>query len=214
MPPKKAAAAPAAKKAPAKAQPAKAPAKAAPAKKAGAPAPAKKAAAAPKVQEEKKEEEKIVEQPKVVEPPKEPVIGESVIKYSTYKTAFKHKDGMLKWEDIDEEYCFSCAFEENNYELKLRKEEEEGVYLKMEAEIFYGLQDGTTYVCEVKEHPYVMVRKVKAEGEESEEEEKKAGEAEEEPEEEINPALGQADDPRDPKNLTAFHRIVVHPENE
>ena len=130
MPPKKTTAAPATKKASSKAQATKASAKAAPAKKAGGPAPAKKAAAAPKVEEEKKVEE----QPplEVVEVPKEPVIGKSVITYSTYKTEFTHKDGMLKWEDIDEEYCFSCAFEENNYELKLRKEEEEGAYLKME----------------------------------------------------------------------------------
>ena len=58
------------------------------------------------------------------------------------------------------------------------------------------------------------MRKVKGEGEESEEEEKKEGEAVEEEEEEINPALGQADDPRDPKNLTTFHKIVIHPENQ
>ena len=119
MPPKKAVAPPVAKKAPVKAVPAKVAPKAgaaAPAKKVTSAAPVKKAAPPAK----KEEEKKIEEQPKVVEIPKEPVLGESVITYSTYKTSFKHIDGMLKWEDVDEEYCFSSAFDEGNYELKLK----------------------------------------------------------------------------------------------
>ena len=88
----------------------------------------------------------------------------------------------------------------------------------MDAEIFYGLVNGETYICEVKEHPYVKVRKVKGEGEESEEEEKKEGESnndqDKEEEEIINPFLSQADDPSDPANLKTIHKIVVHPKNE
>ena len=124
MPPKKAVAPPVAKKAPVKAVPAKVAPKAgaaAPAKKVTSAAPVKKAAPPAKKEEEKKvEEKKIEEKPKFVEIPKEPVLGESVITYSTYKTSFKHIDGMLKWEDVDEEYCFSSAFDEGNYELKLK----------------------------------------------------------------------------------------------
>jgi len=66
------------------------------------------------------EEEKKVEVPEP-EPPKEPVLGESVIKYNHYKEAFKHIDGAIPWEDIDEEYGFSDVFE-GDYNLVLRKE--------------------------------------------------------------------------------------------
>lgn len=52
----------------------------------------------------------VIEPPAEPEPPKEPVIAESVIKYNHYKKSFKHVDGAISWEDIDEQYAFSFAF--------------------------------------------------------------------------------------------------------
>jgi len=115
-----------AKKPAAKAAPAKAAAKA-PAAKGKAPAakaPAKKAAAA---KEEKKVEEPVAakeeEKLEVKTAVKEQMArfqihGESVIKFNHYNQSFKHVDGMISWDAIDEEYCFSDVYE-GGYELKM-----------------------------------------------------------------------------------------------
>lgn len=141
--------------------PGKKSAAAAPAKKKGGktavskPAPAKPEAEAAKVEEEKKEEEKVPEEvPPVVEEPvpevKEPVVGESIIRYNHYKKPFKHVDGCIKWEDIDEQYAFSFAFK-GEYNLKLRKEKEPDLYLRCENKCFYDLEVGQIYLIEVEE---------------------------------------------------------------
>jgi len=119
-----------AKKPVAKGTAAKAPAKAAPAK-AGAKAPAKTVAkkAAP---EKKKEEEKVAVEEEKVEEKIAPVEqmkayqiqGESVIKFNHYKQSFKHVDGRISWDAIDEEYCFSDVYEDG-YELKMIIETDE-----------------------------------------------------------------------------------------
>ena len=71
----------------------------------------------PVKEEVKKEEEKKVEEVKVEAPPvvveeeiKEPEVGDAIIRYNHYKKPFPVVDGVLKWEDIDEEYCFSFVF--------------------------------------------------------------------------------------------------------
>ena len=46
--------------------------------------------------------------PVVVEP--EPQTGKVRVQYSHYDKQFPIKDGLLKWEDIDDEYCISFAF--------------------------------------------------------------------------------------------------------
>ena len=50
--------------------------------------------------------------------------GESVIKFNHYKHSFKHVDGMISWDAIDEEYCFSDVYEDG-YELKMIIETDE-----------------------------------------------------------------------------------------
>ena len=56
-----------------------------------------------------------------------------MIKYNHYKTEFKHVDGMISWDDIDEEYCFSDVFEDG-YELKMIMEVEGTDYGQMTKE--------------------------------------------------------------------------------
>ena len=131
-------------------------------KKPTEPSKGKKAAAAKnaapsepkKVEEEKKEEalsvENPVEEEKVIEPVKEPVLGSSIIKYNAYNQEFKHIDGVLKWADIDEEYCFSFAFK-GDYQLKLRKPHEPDIFLECKDKEFHGLVDGVTYQVEIEE---------------------------------------------------------------
>ena len=62
-----------------------------------------------KKEEEKKEAVKVEALP-VVEEVKEPELGDAIIRYNHYKKPFQISDGVLKWEDIDEQYCFSFAF--------------------------------------------------------------------------------------------------------
>ena len=63
---------------------------------------------------------------------------------------FKHTDGIISWDDIEEQYCFSVGFV-GNFSLKIRKDKQRDVYLKNENKIFYGLEEGTVYVVEVEE---------------------------------------------------------------
>ena len=91
---------------------------AAPRKAAPAAAAKKAAPPAPKKVEEKPpepEEVKVEEAPVVEEAPKtpEPVVGSVIVLYSVYNQSFPTVDGVLKWEDVDEEYCFSFAFAGN-----------------------------------------------------------------------------------------------------
>ena len=75
-----------------------------------------------------------------------------MIKYNHYSETFKHVDGAIAWEDIDEEYAFSDVFE-GDYNLQLMKEKDaaanKGPYLVSKLEVFYGLEDGETYVIKV-----------------------------------------------------------------
>ena len=114
---------------PAKKPATKAPVKAAakaPAAKGKAPAakdPAKKAAPAEKKVEAPVEAPKEEEKIQTAEAVKEQMArfqikGESVIKFNHYNQSFKHVDGMISWDAIDEEYCFSDVYEDG-YELKM-----------------------------------------------------------------------------------------------
>ena len=149
---------PAATKAPVKAPAAKAPVtKAAPG---GKSAPPKKAA--PKKDEPKEEEKKAVEEqkieeepPKIPEPPKDPVHGKCVVNFNHYNTAFPIIDGVMKWFDIDEEYAFSCVYEQGFF-LKMyegTKLEEKGEEVQVKGHTFLGCEDGKEYVCEAVDAP-------------------------------------------------------------
>ena len=126
----------------------------------------KKQVAKPKpAPEEKKVEEPIkelVEEEKIPEPEpvKEPVLGSSKVKYNAYNEEFKHIDGILKWEDIDEAYCFSFAFK-GEYSLKLRKPNEPDIFLECIDKQFYGLEDGVAYQVEVEEDTIAESKVVK-----------------------------------------------------
>ena len=111
-----------------------------------------------KVEQPKEEEKKVevvpvvVEEAKVeekVELPPEPVVGESMIKFNHYKKMFKHTDGVIPWDDIEEQYAFSYGYV-GNYKLKLRKEKEKDIFLKCEDKKFYGLEVGTVYMIEIE----------------------------------------------------------------
>ena len=140
-PPAKKPAAPA--KSTAKPAAAKAPAKAAAPKKAAAPV--------------KQEEEKKVEEPSPVveaipepEPPKEPVLGKVVVLFNHYNESFPICDGVLKWFDIDEEYCFSSVYE-TGFFLSMYPEGNKESLLEIKGHTFLGCVDGSTYVVEARE---------------------------------------------------------------
>ena len=48
----------------------------------------------------------------VIEEPKEPVLGSCMVHFNHYNNKFPIKDGVMKWFDIDEEYAFSCVYEQ------------------------------------------------------------------------------------------------------
>ena len=90
----------------------------------------------PEVVIEEKQPEPVVEEE--LQAPEEvtiAIVGESVIKYNHYKKKFKHRNGAISFEDIEEQYAFSVGYV-GNYDLKLRKEKERDVYLKSENKVF------------------------------------------------------------------------------
>jgi hypothetical protein len=131
----------------------------APAPKAAPKAPSKPATKKEekKVEEAKVEEAKDEEPTPVVEeaipepvPPKEPVLGKVVVKFNHYNESFPIIDGVLKWKDIDEEYCFSTVYE-TGFFLAMWPEESKDSLMEIRGHTFRGCQDGATYVVEAKE---------------------------------------------------------------
>ena len=99
-------------------------------------------------EEVKKEEVKVEAPPVVIEEVKEPEVGDAIIRYNHYKKPFTITDGVLKWEDIDEEYCFSFAFT-GDYKLLLRPEKVRDEYLECKDKAFIGLEINGIYIVEV-----------------------------------------------------------------
>ncbi|KAK3288826.1 hypothetical protein CYMTET_3706 [Cymbomonas tetramitiformis] len=83
-------------------------------------------------------------------PPPPPVEGTCKVKYNHYNQEFKVIDGNLKWEDIDEEYCISFAFQ-GNFGKKLLSAD--GDEMEQLAGIFKGLAIDEQYTLAVQEDP-------------------------------------------------------------
>ena len=82
--------------------------------------------------------------------PKEPVLGKVVVKFNHYNESFPITDGVLRWFDIDEEYCFSTVYE-NGFFLEMHPEESKETLIEVKGHTFVGCEDEKTYVIEAIE---------------------------------------------------------------
>ena len=73
-----------------------------------------------------------------------------MVKFNHYNESFPITDGVLKWFDIDEEYCFSTVYE-TGFFLTLHPEEDKETLMQVRSHTFVGCEDGKTYVAEAKE---------------------------------------------------------------
>jgi hypothetical protein len=101
----------------------------------------------------------------VKEPPREPVIYQVMVKYNHYKEKFLVTDGVLKEEDIDEQYCLSFVFK-GNYALQIREEKDpERRYLPKQPDgikkAWIGVEEGKVYVLEVDEDAEIEAERKK-----------------------------------------------------
>ena len=91
-------------------------------------------------------------------PVPEPIAGTVVVKYNHYDDSFPIVDGVLRFDDVDEKYCFSFAFP-GKYQLHLfdnavhpsNRTAENRLPEDQVAKIFPNLVDGATYFVEVEE---------------------------------------------------------------
>ena len=132
-----------------------------------------------------------------------------MVKFNHYNESFPITDGVLKWFDIDEEYCFSTVYE-TGFFLTMHPEENKEAMMQVKGHTFVGCENGKTYVAEAKE---AKLGETGAYVDGVEEEAK----IEEEPVEEDIPDVTD-DDPvfsnNHPKNLKYVHEIIVHKEYE
>ena len=83
--------------------------------------------------------------------------GLVTIKYNHYNDKFPIKNGILRFQDIDDKYCFSYAFTEGKYELHLYANQKDlGIpehRLKEDqiAKVFHNCIDGAVYFVQVEE---------------------------------------------------------------
>ena len=99
-------------------------------------------------EEEKKE---VISQPPIPPVIVEPVIGSVVVKYNHYKEQFQIVDGVLKEDDILEQYCLSYAFS-GDFQINLRVEKDkERTYLPKLGKVWHEIEDGVIYIIDIEE---------------------------------------------------------------
>ena len=89
------------------------------------------------------------------EPPPGPPCedGTSIVKYSIYKEAFRIEKGVMKWEDIDEQFAISFVFRGAFYKALVRAKDEGGGTIEPDESgaRFVGVPVGATFDLLVEE---------------------------------------------------------------
>lgn len=85
--------------------------------------------------------------------------GEVVVRYNHYNKSFPIVAGVLKWEDVDEEYALSFVFK-GNFQ-RIVAEASTGQPMVQDGDLYRGLSLGTEYRIEIIEDPAQLAEPTK-----------------------------------------------------